>query len=70
MTEIIAPIEGKITQVLVKVGDTVMADDELFIIEALKMENPIFASENGVVKEILVKEADKVESEQVLMIIE
>ena len=68
--EVIAPIEGKIVEILVNVGDTVQEDDELLILEALKMENPVFAPADGVLKEIKVKVSDKVESEEVLMIIE
>ena len=68
--EVIAPIEGKIVEILVNVGDAVQEDDELLILEALKMENPVFAPADGVVKEIKVKVSDKVESEEIIMIIE
>ncbi len=68
--EVIAPIEGKIVEILVNVGDTVQENDEFLILEALKMENPVFAPADGVLKEIKVKVSDKVESEEVLMIIE
>ncbi len=68
--EIRAPMAGKIIQVNVSVGDQVQEDDELFIIEAMKMENPIYAPVSGTVKEVKVKEGDKVEEDDLLAIIE
>ncbi len=68
--EVKAPMPGNIIEILVKEGDRVEADDELLILEAMKMENPIYAPEAGTVKEIKVKVKDTVESDQVLMILE
>jgi len=60
---------GKILEVLVKVGDQVKEDDEILMLEAMKMENPIYAPADGTVKEIKVKANDSVETEQVMVII-
>jgi acetyl-CoA carboxylase biotin carboxyl carrier protein len=68
--EVIAPMQGKIVEVVAKVGDKVGEDDELLILEAMKMENPVCAPADGTVKEVMVKEGDVVESEQVLMVLE
>lgn len=68
-TEVKAPMPGKILDVLVKVGDQVKEDDEVCMLEAMKMENPIYAPADGTVKEIKVKANDSVETEQVLMVI-
>lgn len=68
--EITAPMPGNIVEILVKVGDEVKADDEVIILEAMKMENPIFAPSDGTVGEIKVKEKDSVEADQVLMVLE
>jgi acetyl-CoA carboxylase biotin carboxyl carrier protein len=68
--EIQAPMPGSIVEILVNVGDEVSEDDELVILEAMKMENPICAPSDGVVKEIRVKEKDVVEVDQVLVILE
>jgi acetyl-CoA carboxylase biotin carboxyl carrier protein len=68
--EVKAPMPGKILEVLVKVGDQVKEDDEVIMLEAMKMENPIYAPAGGTVKEIKVKANDSVETEQVMMIIE
>ena len=53
--EVKAPMPGKILEVLVKVGDQVKEDDEVLMLEAMKMENPIYAPAGGAVKEIKVK---------------
>ena len=69
MAEVLSPVAGKIQEVNVKVGQMITDDDEMFIIEAMKMENAIYG-DSGVVKEILVKEGDQVEEDQVLAIVE
>jgi acetyl-CoA carboxylase biotin carboxyl carrier protein len=70
MIEVVAPMPGTIVDIMVAVGDEVEEDQELMVLEAMKMENPIFAPANGTVKEIKVKVGDKVESDEVLMTIE
>jgi acetyl-CoA carboxylase biotin carboxyl carrier protein len=68
--ELRAPMPGKILEVMVNVGDKVNEDDEVIILEAMKMENPIYAPAGGTIKEIKVKANDSVETEQIMMIIE
>jgi biotin carboxyl carrier protein len=68
--EIVSPMPGTIIEVLVKTGDKVNADDELIILESMKMENPICAESDGTVTEVKVKEQDKVQANQVLLIID
>ncbi|MFH0811601.1 MAG: acetyl-CoA carboxylase biotin carboxyl carrier protein subunit [Pseudomonadota bacterium] len=69
-TEVKAPMVGKLLSVKVEVGQTVNEDDEMFILEAMKMEIPIGAPTNGTVKEIKASPGQSVESDQVLAIIE
>ena len=69
-TEILAPMPGTIVNVLVKEGDEVLEDQEVVILEAMKMENAIPTPEAGKVKEIKVKKDDKVSTNQVLMVLE
>jgi biotin carboxyl carrier protein len=69
-TEVQAPMPGTILKVLVKEGDSVSEDQEVLILEAMKMENPISAPAAGTVKSIKVKTDDKVDTGQVLMTIE
>lgn len=70
MTEVTAPMAGKIMDVKVEVGDTVNEDDELLILEAMKMEMPIVATASGKVKEIRCKKGDAVGADDVLVVIE
>jgi biotin carboxyl carrier protein len=65
-----APMPGTITEILVNVGDQVKADDELIILEAMNMENPVLATADGKVAEIKVAENDKVDANQVLIVLE
>lgn len=67
--EVKAPMPGKILEVLVKVGDQVKEDDEVIMLEAMKMENPIYAPADGTVQEIKVKANDSVETDQLMMVI-
>jgi len=68
--EITAPVSGKVWKILVKVGDNVQYEDELMIIEAMKMENLIYAPVEGKIAAIEVAEGDQVEPNQLLIIIE
>lgn len=69
-TEVLVPLAGSIWEIIVNVGDKVEEDDELLVIEALKMENLVYAPCDGTVTEIRVKKGDVVEDDDVLMIIE
>jgi len=68
--EVRAPLAGNIWSVLVEPGAKVEEDDELVVIEALKMENPIYAPRAGTVKEVRVKKGDKVAEDDVLVVLE
>ena len=70
MTEITAPMSGKMWKILVNVGDSVSEDDEVAILEAMKMEIPVVTPGDGTIKEIKVKEGDAVEAEAVIMTLE
>ena len=43
MADILAPLAGKVLKLLVELGSKVEEDDELVVIEALKMENTVYA---------------------------
>jgi biotin carboxyl carrier protein len=61
---------GKIIEVKVKPGDSVNEGDEVIILEAMKMELPIVASDSGTVKEVKCNKGDAVEADGVLIVIE
>ncbi|MCC6212243.1 MAG: acetyl-CoA carboxylase biotin carboxyl carrier protein subunit [Burkholderiales bacterium] len=68
--EVRAPLAGNIFKVLVEPGAKVQEDDELLVIEALKMENLVYSPCGGTVKEVRVKPGDKVDEDAVLLVIE
>jgi len=68
--EIVAPLDGKVFQLKINPGDRVEDDEEILIIEAMKMETPIFVPCDGTVREIRVKEGDEVAENDVLAVID
>lgn len=68
--ELQAPLAGTILSVLVVPGAKVDRDDELLVIEAMKMENMIYAPCAGAIKTVMVKAGDKVEAGDLLLVIE
>ena len=62
-------VKGKVWQLEAKVGDKVEEDDPIIILESMKMEIPIGAPCDGIVKEILVAEGDPVDEDQVVAVI-
>ena len=64
-----APMPGKILSVKVNVGDTVNSGDLVLMLEAMKMENEVFATASGKVTDIRVKSGDNVSTGDVLMVI-
>ncbi len=58
-----APMPGKIVQVLVAVGDKVMASQALMVLEAMKMEHTLRAPAAGVIKALPFKVGDQVQEE-------
>lgn len=70
MADLVAPMSGNIWKILAKEGDNVNEDDEIIIMEAMKMEIPVAAPASGVLKSLNVKEGDPVEANDVLAVIE
>ena len=66
---LIAPMPGKVIDVKVKKGKKVKAGDTLVILEAMKMEHSIKASEDGTVSELLISVNDQVENGALLMVV-
>ena len=67
---ITAPMPGRVLSVKVKAGDTVKRNQELLVLEAMKMENSIMADKPGVIKQILVGEGESVGADAPLVEIE
>ena len=68
--DIVAPLAGKVIGVNVEAGQKIEEDDEAFVIESMKMENPIYAPCGGTVKEVKAREGDMVRENDVLAVIE
>ena len=62
-----SPMPGLVFKVRVAVGQKVAQDEELLVLDAMKMESPVYAPCAGTVAAILVKESDAVVEGQVLI---
>jgi len=69
-TPVTVPMVGKIVSVTVKVGDKVKEDDQVAVLEDMKMEKPVVAPASGTVKEVKVAAGQEVEAEAVIAVIE
>lgn len=65
-TNVISPMPGTILSVNIKEGDSVKKGQVLMILEAMKMENEIMASEDGTVTAVCVSGGQSVETGTVL----
>ena len=70
MSDITMPMNGKVIAVNTEVGQTVEEDAELVIIEAMKMELPVVATQGGTVKEIKAKVGESYQVGDVLVVVE
>jgi len=68
--EIVAPLAGRVFQLKIKAGDTVEADEEILVVEAMKMETPVFVPCDGTIREVRIKEGDEVAEDDILAIID
>lgn len=65
--EIKAPMPGMVLKVLVKEGADIKKGDNLLVLEAMKMENILKSSTDGIIKKILVNQGDKIDKNAVLV---
>ena len=64
-----SPMPGTILKVNVAAGQTVKEGDLLVVLEAMKMENEIFAPKGGTVSQVLVEKGASVNTGDVLVVI-
>ncbi len=62
-----APMPGKILEIKVKEGESIQKGASVVVLEAMKMENEIYAGEDGVVSSVEVSVGDMVEGGAVLV---
>lgn len=68
--EVKSEVTGTVWKIEKRAGDRVGADDEIMILESMKMEIPVPAPKAGKVAEIRVKEEEPVAEGQVVAVIE
>lgn len=68
--EVESEITGSVWKIVVKEGDKVSEDDTLIILESMKMEIPLLATDDGTVKAIKVAEGDAISEGDVAVVIE
>ncbi|HMN20781.1 MAG TPA: acetyl/propionyl/methylcrotonyl-CoA carboxylase subunit alpha [Ottowia sp.] len=64
---VLSPMPGLLVQVAVQPGQEVKAGERVAVIEAMKMENVLFASADGVVKEVKAQPGDSLAVDQAIV---
>lgn len=64
---LMAPISGRVVEILVKEGDTIKKGSEVLILEAMKMENMFYAERDCVVKKIVTEPGANVQVNEILI---
>ncbi len=67
--EIGAPIPGVVSNIAVEIGDTVKKGERLFVMEAMKMQNTVYAPVAGKVTRIEVQAGESVDAKDLVMAI-
>ena len=70
MGVVVASMAGNGWKMVKNAGDTVSAGEDVVILESMKMEIPIVAETDGVIKELKVQEGDFVNEGDTIAIIE
>jgi propionyl-CoA carboxylase alpha chain len=61
---VLSPMPGLLSQVLVEPGQKVQAGERVAVIEAMKMENVLFAAADGVVSKVLATQGESLSVDQ------
>jgi len=64
---VLSPMPGLLAEVSVQVGQKVQAGERVAVIEAMKMENALFAAQDGVVKKVLASKGESLAVDQVIV---
>ncbi|OGA22941.1 MAG: acetyl-CoA carboxylase biotin carboxyl carrier protein subunit [Betaproteobacteria bacterium RIFCSPLOWO2_02_FULL_67_19] len=68
-TKIVSEVAGSVWKILVEVGDQVSANTPVALIESMKMEVPVLASDDGLVVEIYLAVGDSIAEGQAVLAI-
>ncbi|NBS08259.1 MAG: acetyl/propionyl/methylcrotonyl-CoA carboxylase subunit alpha [Betaproteobacteria bacterium] len=64
---VLSPMPGLLVEVAVQPGQKVLAGERVAVIEAMKMENVLFASQDGVVKSVVASQGESLTVDQVIV---
>ncbi len=64
---VLSPMPGLLAEVSVQVGQKVQAGERVAVIEAMKMENVLFAQADGVVKSVVATKGESLTVDQVIV---
>ena len=64
---VLSPMPGLLSQVLVTPGQKVQAGERVAVIEAMKMENVLFAAADGVVSKVLAAQGESLSVDQAIV---
>lgn len=67
LNQIISPMPGKVIAVHVSAGERVKPGARICVLEAMKMENVLYADIEAMVEEVLVRQGDTVDADQLLV---
>ena len=68
--EVKSQIKAIVWKVVKKVNDNVAVDEDIIILESMKMEIPVTSEISGTIKSIEVNEGDEIDEGQVVAIVE
>ena len=68
--EIKSQIKAIVWKVVKEVNDNVAVDEDIIILESMKMEIPITSEISGTIKSIEVNEGDEIDEGQIVAIVE
>ena len=68
--EVGAPLQGLLSQVLVKKGESVKRNQPLFVIEAMKMETTVTAQDAGSIAEVVLSAGELVQTDDLVLRLE
>ena len=68
--EVTSEVTGNVWKVQAKLGDVLVEEDVIMILESMKMEIPVEAPVAGKLVELLVAEEEGVDEDQVVAVIE
>ena len=64
---LLSPMPGLLVKLLVNVGDSVQAGQDLAVVEAMKMENTLAAERTGVISSISAQQGDNLAVDQIIL---